>query len=715
MKSIPIAAIGHLIRDIIYIKNKSDGCTYLIGSRGGGSIWNTLANAAVNGSTAIALCVGGSDEAAELCLEDLRAAGVIIAGKRMVNGKATRTIHEILTFEGSKPRHKCSSICPVCSSNTYNSGTARLSANFISDFGPKLKKAASNGIIIHIDNFNKSRLNMISAIKNKNILISLDLGRLTSFYRMSPEEIIYNLENIDILFINSTLLHKLKKKLAFSSEENILTQTGIKLLISLEGENGINAWVKCEKEVLFIDQNAAEVDYLVDAAGAGDAFIGFFLSRTALRPARDFQDWIKCRDDVEENLFEAQKWAAAKCGFLGARGHIGDNTHPKWNNNFIKYRIINANSVDDLRFKNEGLTKCGICNRSFSEKSPIDRSKISINVLRFHKNVLSLPRNIETSWSHRNETPWRRILELEGQGYVIGTGGSFVVASFIAQLISMKSGNVIMPIKPFDFIRIGLRVPFAIFISNSGKTPDILNAITYARNIKIPELLLVSGNKNLDLIDILREKKDTFLYTGANEDRGFLSVLGVFAPCFLSWAISDKIWFNDIGYRYFNELYLKSEIKANNVFYKYKRDGNFRIAGRKSIILGGGFAWPAMLNIESKMVESNFGRPQISEIKDYSHGRFVSSIDQKVLAIVCGMQDDQDYRKFLVDRLRNRNDVIELVSDEIGPLGSLDLLLQSEHLMKCFAEKENVDISKPKVPKSGLELYRYKNLLSEPM
>jgi fructoselysine-6-P-deglycase FrlB-like protein len=367
-------------------------------------------------------------------------------------------------------------------------------------------------------------------------------------------------------------------------------------------------------------------------------------------------------------------------------------------------------SIEDLRLKNEGLAKCCACNTPFLERSPLDRSRISINALRFHGNVLSLPKSIERSWSHRNETPWRELLELSGPGYVIGTGGSFVVASFIAQLISKNKKNIVLPIKPFDFIRMGFNVPFAILISNSGKTPDIMSAFKQAQNMGIPKVLLISGNKQLESMDILRKDNDILLYTGANEDRGFLSVLGVIIPCFLSWAVSEEIWFKDEGYRYFNDLYLKSEIKVNNNFSKYKRNVDFKISGRKSIILGGGFAWPAMLNIESKMVESNFGRPQISEIKDYSHGRFVSSMDQNVLAIVCGMPDDKEFRDFLIERLKDRNDVIEINSEEDGPIGSLELLLQSEHLMRCFTEKENIDISKPKIPRKGLELYKYEKL-----
>jgi hypothetical protein len=50
-------------------------------------------------------------------------------------------------------------------------------------------------------------------------------------------------------------------------------------------------------------------------------------------------------------------------------------------------------------------------------------------------------------------------------------------------------------------------------------------------------------------------------------------------------------------------------------------------------------------------------------------------VDKDVLAIVLGMPDDADYRKFLVGKLNRSNDVIEINSDETGPTGSLDLLL----------------------------------------
>ena len=210
---IPIATVGPLVRDIIYIKNAGDGQVYLASSRGGGSSWNALANAAVRGARTLALCVGGYDEAAKLCLDDLQSAGVTVEKERLLRGKKTRTIHEMLIYNGVpqiEPKYECSSICPICFSETYDKGTAKLSSKLMAYFRPLLKNYSHNGIIIHIDSLNEARL---GAIKNLGIpekLVSLDLGRTTNLRRLRKEDAFKVLNDLDIIFVNSKVMPQLK-------------------------------------------------------------------------------------------------------------------------------------------------------------------------------------------------------------------------------------------------------------------------------------------------------------------------------------------------------------------------------------------------------------------------------------------------------------------------------------------------------------------------
>jgi len=737
MDSIPIATVGSLVRDIIYIKNAGDSKVYLAGSRGGGSSWNALANAAVKGARTLALCVGGYDEASKLCIDDLQSAGVTIEKERLLRGKKTRTIHEMLIYNGVRqiePKHECSSICPICFSETYNKGTAQLSQKLMMYFGPFLKNYAHEGIIVHIDSLNEYRLNAIKSLGIPNMLISIDLGRLTNLRRLIKEDTSKVLGNIDIIFVNSSVMPKLKILSGVSSEEDLLKRIDAKILVSLNGTKGIKAWIKSSEDIISFEQHALETEYIIDTVGAGDAFIGSFLSTIAKRPIRDLPAWLEGKKDIEETIYSSQQWAAEKCKFLGGRGHIKGPYKESIRWDFGEEIFEALQPIEELKTQNEGLSRCRICGFDIKKrieldesdqnsnrydactygakkiyKRNLDNSQVRLEVLIFPRNVLQLRNKIRYIWPHRHETPWGQIFDLSGTGYVIGSGGSYVVASYIAQLISYRKRAIAIPSRPFDFIRMGSSAAFSIFISSSGSTPDIMGAIRHAKNIGIPKLLLITGNKRSVSSEILGENNDVLLCTGANEERGFLSVIGVIAPCFFSWAAqSEKIWYDDDGYKYFNDLYLAAENRVNRIFSKYKRDNSrFKILGRRSIILGGGYAWPAMLDLESKMVESDLGRPIISEIKDYSHGRFVSSMNKDVLAIVFGMPDDVEYRRFLIEKLNRSNDIIEINSDELGPTGSLDLLLQVEHLMRSFAERETKEISKPKIPPNGLELYRY--------
>ena len=43
-------------------------------------------------------------------------------------------------------------------------------------------------------------------------------------------------------------------------------------------------------------------------------------------------------------------------------------------------------------------------------------------------------------------------------------------------------------------------------------------------------------------------------------------------------------------------------------------------------VFGGGDSWPAVLDLESKMIEGDLGRATLLEVKDFSHGRFLHTL-----------------------------------------------------------------------------------------
>ena len=710
MKGTPILGIGSLNLDIIYIRDETDNKLLHVGTRGGGSIWNTLVNASLNGANTQAYCVGGSDAAARVCIDDLQKAGVQIQKESIQRGKRTRTLHEILSLKSinlGKPKHEFESRCPVCQVETYRKGTARVTKEFMKQTEKLLRGKEEDGVIIHLDGVDSTRLLPLRNINEPKILLSIDFGRWTGMYRMRQISFLDRLKGIDLLFVHSKVLPELVRITGSSSEKGLLKLLDAKAMISMKSHKGASMWINNGGEVSEFSQPPSNVNSIVDTAGAGDALTGFFLAEVASHQFNEINDLFENHDYLNDTLKKAQQWAGSKCKYVGARGHVAGSDGQTWSWNLTSKRIKTSGSIDDLRSINLTRTKCALCG------SPIlETFQTSISTLRFRQNVIQIPQKIQNAWSKRNDCPWQAVTNLKTPAYVIGTGGSFAVAYFTSLILTKKMRAPVIPIRPFDFIRLGIKVPTAIFISHSGKTHDVISAMEHANNLGIQRRVLITGvNQISDRIKL--KPQDIVLSTGTNGERGFLSVAGTIVPCFMMWAALDSsIWQNDEGYLRFHKLYEKAKGKAYSAFSDLKRQMTKGLAGKRILILGGGFAWPAMLDIESKMVESGIAQPELSEIKDYSHGRFVSSLeDRRVLPIIFGMPDDEHFRDFMLSRLRSNNQVGLLTTDLSNGEGALDLMLQAELFMRFLSEGIGMDLSAPTIPQKGLQLYRYADIL----
>lgn len=711
MTGITIAGAGSIIIDILYANDKSSRKKYYVGYSGGGAQWNVLANASVNGATTIAACVAGSDRFSREAISDLTETGVKIVYKDFPLKRRTRALHEILNLESIKFRvtdHSFEVRCPVCRSETYRSNAAIFKMSNVEPTKYQLMKGIENGLILHLDGLDKARLKLAKEMKEIGAVLSLDLGGSTGLLRMRQTSILEKLALFELIFINSKAVPELLRMVGASTEKDILKTLPSNLIVITDGEKGARLYSKSGDNIIEIVQSAVKQPKIVDTAGAGDALIGSFLSSFSKIEVSKFKELFGDRKKLDEILSTSQKWASYKCGFAGARGHMGTGER-----NGVKIGTMNAkdlsvtSEVEELKSINLGKLRCYACQSPLSvrdERELIDASAYQINVLR-------LPTKVQKSWESRNDSKWNSLQKLSGPGYVVGTGGSYVVANFVAQTIGSNLKIPVIPIRPFDYIRTAVPTRWVIFISESGNTSDIIGAMNYAIELGVESNLVITGHQNSSLVNMIRYGKDEALVTNSNGERGFLSVAGVIVPSFLVLSVfTNEIWRNEQGYIIFNKLFDRARGKVSELFSSIEHILPERVEGNAVSILGGGYAWSCMLNIESKMMESGKGSPEISEIKDHSHGRFVSSTGKDTIVIICGLPDDLPYRAFLKERLHRKSIVIELETEFEGPEGGMELLLQSEHLMRLISEREKVDLSKPKIPKKGLELYRYEDL-----
>ncbi|MDO9532956.1 MAG: hypothetical protein Q7O12_12610, partial [Deltaproteobacteria bacterium] len=319
-------------------------------------------------------------------------------------------------------------------------------------------------------------------------------------------------------------------------------------------------------------------------------------------------------------------------------------------------------------------------------------------------------------------TKCQNLLESEGTAYVIGTGGSYPVAAFISIVLNRHGKLFSQPMHPFNYIRIGSLSNYVIVVSYSGSTPDCGAVIRKALSMGVRNVVLLTGSGNPKLKNLLQQNDNNVIsyrtpVRSAKDitieppkERGFISFAGTVSPCTL-WvsAVVGSVEMANLAGE-LNEFYNMADPIPNiaelGKLIKEK-------PGETVSVLGGGFAWPAMLDIESKFVEGDLGNVMLHEVKDFSHGRFMSLLgnDNKSPIIVLGVGPWHEYEQLVLKTVEQGRLIISIRSIFNDILGSLELLVKVQFFARWLGEYFNKDISRPKPPRAGIKLYKWKGQL----
>jgi fructoselysine-6-P-deglycase FrlB-like protein len=289
--------------------------------------------------------------------------------------------------------------------------------------------------------------------------------------------------------------------------------------------------------------------------------------------------------------------------------------------------------------------------------------------------------------------------------YVIGTGGSYTVAQFISQLLSSVSGVIAQPMKPFDYYRIGGNSELLIVVSYSGSTSDCELAIKKAIDRHVSQIVIVTATERPRLRKILRSQDAIISYGNQKRERGFISIAGTVAPCTLWTAAATST---------IEIAKLVSEIAA-------KINGNkeilmecARLIKKRKVLhaIGGGYAWPAVIDLESKFTEGAIGPIQIHESKDFSHGRFINVFNDIKICdpmVLVRVPNNDGYEDELSIAMSKHGPLLDIHSSHPGILGALDVLVEIQYAVKNITSYLEIDISRPRyIDSSGRRLYKWK-------
>ncbi len=326
----------------------------------------------------------------------------------------------------------------------------------------------------------------------------------------------------------------------------------------------------------------------------------------------------------------------------------------------------------------------------------------------FNEEIKYLPQSI--SWSFDQDI---KLLQRAIQGSsarqltVIGSGGSYTAAAFLAQLHESCYGNISRAITPLEYISLQVRLhsnKSIAFISAEGKNKDILAAADAALSSVSPNfaLTLTSCNPLSKICDA------TGLATAITYDMpwvkdGYLATNSLIAVMIL---IARAYYKDDADFNarvsIIDEQWIHNrseQLRDKNILQKLH-------PSRPIIILYGSIGRIAAIDLESKLAEASIAVCQICDYRQFAHGRHLqlASTDTPLVIAFTSTQDKLLSKKtiklfpshvpVLEVELPKGNDLAEII-------GTVDAMLITEIL----ADFRGVDPGQPDVAEFGSEIY----------
>ncbi len=129
---------------------------------------------------------------------------------------------------------------------------------------------------------------------------------------------------------------------------------------------------------------------------------------------------------------------------------------------------------------------------------------------------------------------------------------------------------------------------------------------------------------------------------------------------------------------------------------------------RKTIVtVGGGWAWPALIDFESKAAEAALCNVFISDLRNFGHGRhhWFDKRGSESALLVIETQQFELLAKRTLTLLPPVYPRAVLRSAFEGPMAGLDLLIQVFHLVWEMGKRVGIDPGRPRVPEFGRRIY----------
>ncbi|MCK9918028.1 HAD hydrolase family protein [Microbacteriaceae bacterium K1510] len=308
-----------------------------------------------------------------------------------------------------------------------------------------------------------------------------------------------------------------------------------------------------------------------------------------------------------------------------------------------------------------------------------------------------------------NIAPLRAALEgaASRPAVMLGSGGSYSVASFAAFLHQLNTGRIATASTPLDYMTLPLRDAAVMCFSASGRNKDICAAFDEAAQREAKPLLGLVLRDSSPLHELGARYRYSRVISASSElfDDGFLAVASLLGSGILLFRAYRALVGN--GAQLPSSLEAFFAERASTPLGKIVRECERVVAPATMSVLYSSSLKPASVDIESRFVEAALGNVHSTDLRNFGHGRhhwFAKHPEETGLLALIG-----DGQESLASR------TLDLIPD-VAPKTRIDFsgpkdeqalagLIVSLHLAAAAGRTRRIDPAKPGVPEFGRRLY----------
>jgi fructoselysine-6-P-deglycase FrlB-like protein/hydroxymethylpyrimidine pyrophosphatase-like HAD family hydrolase len=290
----------------------------------------------------------------------------------------------------------------------------------------------------------------------------------------------------------------------------------------------------------------------------------------------------------------------------------------------------------------------------------------------------------------------------------VGSGGSLAVASFGAVLHELFCERVSRAATPLDIAsNPATRNAAVLFLSASGKHPDVLGSFKCVAETEPQCLAVLCGNENSPLFALVKQYPQAkfISYKLPNTRDGFLATNSVLANAVMILRAFLKAHGAESslpGFEQLNQpiglLKLLDELRfETGKLWKY----------RNILLLHGRGAMPAALDFESRFHEAGLASVHVADLRNFAHGRhyWLAKLHEDTAVLVLASAKDRKLADKTLSLIPKHIVRAKMVASDENPLSAITLFLATIHMAGWAGQYHCVDPGKPHVPQFGRAIY----------